>query len=242
MFMESVVRSSCATGLAKVPSSSPKMFSVQITIKNRGPVMSAEITRQREERDHLALGQIPVVRRQGGRALLHPFEHRGFGLTGQPVVLVDQDDVGHELARFEVNFAGAVDLLDDRFVAENVFRHVRRKPLDPLELGIDSHRARADQVCLAGTSRAPEHDMGLTQQLPLTQLVGVRQQRKKGPREDPRRIVQSIQPLRGLLSGSAGPLLARGRGQSRASLRRSSMSPVHPDHREKTSAPAVKEA
>ena len=42
MLMESVVRSSWATGLAKVPSSSPKMFSVQITMKNRGPVMSAK--------------------------------------------------------------------------------------------------------------------------------------------------------------------------------------------------------
>ena len=161
--------------------------------------MSLKSARQREQGQHLALGEVAVVRGEGRRTLLHALEHRRLGLARQPVVLVDEDDVGHQLARLEHQLPRAVGLLDDRLVAEDVLGHVRRQSLDSLELGVDGHRAGADEVGLAGARRPPEHHVGLAQQLALAQLVGVGQQGEERPRQDAGGIVEAVEPLGRLL-------------------------------------------
>ena len=67
----------------------------------------------------------------------------------------------HQLPGFEVNLSCAINFLDDRFVAENIFRHIRRHALNTLKLGIDGHRTRTDQVRFARAGRPTKHDMGL---------------------------------------------------------------------------------
>ena len=115
--------------------------------------------------------------------------------------------MGHQFARLEMDLPRTIDFFDDRLVAENVLGHVGRQTLNPFELGVDRHSARANEVRLSGAGRAPEHEVWLSQRLGLTQLVRVRQKREERPGENPRRVVETVQPLGRLVLEALDDLL-----------------------------------